>query len=145
MDDDNIYPPEMRDRPVIDDLSGRPISIRWKIAAVVAGVLLVVNSVSGNLNTILIRHTQTQNKPTITNTAALVEYVKDCTTPGGKCYQESQAQTAQVLGSVDAQNRAVTAAGAACSADLPQGLNYQQRYQRIHRCIHLIVDHKKSQ
>ena len=141
--DDEIYPPELRTSGVIEDLSHRPINVWWKVAAAVAGILLVTNSVSGNINTILIRHTQTQNKPVISNTSALVNIVKDCTTPGGKCYQKSQAQTAQVLGSVDAQNRAVTAAGAACSAGLPAGLTYQQRYSRIHRCIHLTVDKKR--
>lgn len=145
MTDDDFYPPELRTNGVVEDLSHKPIPVWWKIGGAVAGILLVTNSVSGNINTILIRHTQTQNKPIITNTSALVNIVKDCTTPGGKCYQQSQAQTASVLGSVDAQNRAVTAAGAACSAGLPEGLTYQQRYHRIHRCIHLTVDHKKHQ
>lgn len=58
------------------------------------------------------------------------EAIKDCTTPGGECYERSQAQTAQVVGQiVKAQQQAVQTGSAPARENLVLTKTNAQRIQ----------------
>lgn len=58
------------------------------------------------------------------------EAIQDCTTPGGKCYERSQAQTAQVVGQiVTAQQQAVQTGSAPARENLTLTKTNAQRIQ----------------
>jgi hypothetical protein len=107
----------------------------WLAAlAMTAVVIMLYSSVVGTWNTVLIRHTQTQNRPVSENTNAILRQQQDCIKPGGVCYRHSQANLARALGSVNISNVRVSAASAACAVGM-QSAGVQINYHNMYLCI----------
>lgn len=58
--------------------------------------------------------------------------IEDCITPGGKCYQQSQEQTAQVLAHLEEMYVTTAACNSPAVHRLP---DYAQRAAEIRRCV----------
>ena len=85
-------------------------------AAVVAFVLLITVAIFGGAETTSdIRDTQQQNSPLIRNTDRTLQRVLSCTSPGKRCYERGQRQTAKAVGDI---NRVIILA-AACAPLTP--------------------------
>lgn len=138
MSNEDIYPPEFAERPSFDlsEIEGKPS--KAKLSLIALGIIIVLfmlySSIITTVNSALIRHTQTQNKPTLDNTNALVAQQKDCLQPTGTCFKESQQRLAQVLGSVRASNIQVSAASAACAVAM-QSNGIIITYDKMTHCI----------
>jgi hypothetical protein len=61
-------------------------------------VFFIATSLVGNALALTLA---TQNRGTLKTATEGTARVKDCTTPEGKCYQRSQAQTATAVGSIN--------------------------------------------
>lgn len=119
-------------RPQFDPEDTRhvePARLSLKMLVFLGIVVILFNSVVTTTAVVLIRSTQVQNKPTIDNTNYLVKFIKDCTTKGGKCFQKNVEETAAELGSVDRQNRRVSAATAACGVRLSSQIATLSRHE----------------
>ena len=79
-------------------------------------------------STLLIRQTQVVNAERAQDTQSLTEQIRSCTSPGGKCYERGQKQTAKAVGAIGVVNRKSAAAAATCAQT-------RSEYAAILRCI----------
>lgn len=91
--------------------------------AAVAGLTAVISSA---MTTTQVRQTQQVNTKKADARTQTLALVRDCVTPGGKCYERGQRQTAAAVADI---NR-VTVLAAAC-ADKPA----QQTQDEIYACV----------
>lgn len=89
------------------------------IGCILIAVMMITATIS---NTIVITEIRNAQR----NSRAAVDAIKDCTTPGRKCFTRSQRQTGKVVGSLND----MTVIAAAC-ADRPNS----QTLMQIKRCI----------
>ena len=99
------------------------------MAGTVAVAVLVSVIVSATKST-TIADKQATNSPKISETTETLRLVKDCVTPGGKCYERGQSQTAAAVGSLNEASVAAASAAAACAAT--PGVH---GYVAIKRCV----------
>lgn len=128
--------PKVPPRPDMSVTNGPTLRIEGltlKIVLFVAGVLLVVSSVSAAVDGALIRQSQTQNRPTVQGTAYLVHLVQDCVTPGGKCFKQTLKAQQRNSDTTDKRNREVSAAAAACVVTL--SATGDATYRKILHCV----------
>jgi len=139
---DDIYPPEMHERPDFDlaDFEGQSRKGQaWLVVLVVVVVtLMLYGTVETTINTALIRHTQTQNKPTVDNTNKLVAQQRDCLRAGGKCFERNQRHLAQILGNIRVSNVQVNSATVACTIARIQA-HQVLSYDAIYSCVKTTV------
>lgn len=76
-------------------------------------VILVGGGIAVGYTVFLIRSSQTSNRHLTTT-------ILDCTTPGGKCYQESKQQTDQAVGSLTQIELKIVIAVKYCGNQLPK-------------------------
>lgn len=103
------------------------------IACVMLAVLLAAIAVG----VLLIRSTQTSNKPTLTNAAHAAQQAKkgtdriiECTTPGRDCYDRGQVRLAKTVQGLTVSNRKAAAAAASCAAQIPH-----PTFRSVYRCM----------
>jgi hypothetical protein len=82
-----------------------------------------------------IRSTQTDNTTKANRRDETLLLMQDCVTPGGKCYERSQQQTAQVVGDISKANAIAAAAATSCAGEMPH-----QAFSVIYRCTVARVD-----
>lgn len=107
---------------------------RRRVIGLVIGVLIGV--LVAGLATVpvllgQIRSTQLEGTPTGKKLLASAETIEDCTTPGGKCYERGQRQTAQILSSA----QRIILLSAACSVDLDPAQPVDRRVRDITDCV----------
>jgi hypothetical protein len=98
----------------------------WLRGSVVAvGLLLLMLFATSTVTVVLIRQQQVQNVSTLTSAQAAAraaqrtaESVRSCTTPGLKCYERAQTQTAQAVAGLTSGSQKAAAAAAACALNL---------------------------
>ena len=104
-------------------------AVLWTRILLVCGIIFSL-LVTGLLlySVLLIRQTQVINAGRAEDTKALAEKIRSCTSPGGKCYERAQKQTAKAVGAIGAANRKSAAAAATCAQT-------RTKYAEILRCI----------
>lgn len=112
----------------------------WALVYALVGVALVlviygVNRV-GDL-TQAVRDGQQDRVPLLAKTNAAAQSAKttakrieNCTTPGRKCYDHGQRQTAAIVAGINQGSQQAASAAAACAASLPD-----PTYRAVYRCV----------
>jgi hypothetical protein len=96
------------------------------IALVVVGLYAALISAQNTQTVVSRQRTNTATNDANAQTLALL---KDCLTPGGKCYQRQQKQTSGVVGVIGKGDVLSAAAAAWCAAE-----KRQQTFDEILRC-----------
>jgi hypothetical protein len=117
------------------------IQDRWRLlryAALWTGVgLLLAAALSVPVLLSQVRQTQLEGTPTGKKLVASADRILDCTDAGGdghrpgKCFQQSQKRTAEVLASV----QRIILLSAVCAVDLDPDATVEQRVQQITACV----------
>lgn len=93
-------------------------------AFIAVGILALALALAVSLAVVVAtRGTQQTNVPKIDNTETTLELVQDCVTPGGKCYERGQRQTADAVQSLNEAAIDAASSAAACAA-LPDVSGY---------------------
>lgn len=98
MSTDDIYPPEIGKRLLHDDdhvtdtrVEARELFVRRALIFISVGVVLAVLGITA-FTAVAIRNQQVDRAPVTDGIAEQTAVIKDCTEPGGKCYDRSQRQ-----------------------------------------------------
>lgn len=104
-------------------------AVLWTRILIVCAVIFSVFIAGLQLyTTALVRQTQVANTDRAKDTQDLAEQIRSCTSPGGKCYERGQKQTAKAVGAIGVVNRKSAAAAATCAQT-------RTEYAEILRCI----------
>lgn len=132
----DLYPPEFNDRPTHTEDDKKLVAAEarllfWKRFTVFVGVITLLVCTAGTTTVVfLIRNTQVSGRPILVSAKAAAESSKqgtdrilDCTTIGGKCFDESQRRLAVQVASLIGDNRRAAAAASACAVQLASRLS----------------------
>lgn len=88
------------------------------VLAITVAVLVIVLTtaiVTSAIKSTSIRETQTSNTPLLQNSNETLKRIRECTTPGEKCFDEGQARTAEIVSELTSNITRVSAYAAACA------------------------------
>ena len=115
--------------PIHDSGPAKARAVLWSRILIVCGIIFSL-LVTGLLlyTVLLVRQTQVDGVARSKDTKVLAEQIRSCTSPGGKCYERAQKQTAKAVDAIGAVNKSSAAAAAACAQT-------RSDYRSILRCI----------
>ena len=115
--------------PIHDSGPAKARAVLWTRILIVCGIIFSL-LVTGLLlyTVLLVRQTQVDGVARSKDTKVLAEQIRSCTSPGGKCYERGQRQTAKAVDAIGAVNKSSAAAAAACAQT-------RTEYAEILRCI----------
>lgn len=108
------------------------------VAALLLGAAIVTLQLATTLSIREEQRVSAERGKSIKSTA---EQVESCTTPEGKCFQESQRRTGEAVNSIGQ----LSVYASACAADVDQTLPVRQRVRIIERCVNRLAQQPPAQ